>query len=868
MGLLKIDKKKNHGYPHQKPQVLDFDYINCPKETLLEKLRTSEKGLPEQEAQDRLEEYGLNEPARKKKRTVFIQILSKFVNPLVIVLLIIGAFSLFFGEKISALLVGLMAVMSVLLSFIQEYRAGKEADRLSEMVRATATVYRNGRSKEIKIRELVPGDIVDIFAGDMIPADLRIISCKDLFINQASLTGESFPIEKTSSHATGKSDSAPDMGNIVFMGSSVVSGTALGVVIKTGISTRFGEMSRRLATMRVETSFDKGVHGFTWLMIRAMFFMVIFIFAVNAMRRGSWIESLLFSLGVAVGLTPEMLPMIVAINLSKGAIAMSKKDVIVKRLNSIQNFGAMDIICTDKTGTLTMDKIVLEKHCDVVRKEDDGVLRFAYINSYYQTGLKNLLDRAILKHEKLLVRQYKKVDEVPFDFSRRIMSVVVETDGIHRLISKGAPEEIFKRCSGYELDGELMEMDPLILSDLKEEYENLSADGFRVLAIAYKDIPQKKEAYSRDDEKELILTGYVAFLDPPKPSARRAIIALRKLGVDFKVLTGDNEMVTKKICSEVGLNVQGLVTGDQVDKADDPQLQELVKSTNVFARLSPLQKERIITALHRNRHIVGYLGDGINDAPALKASDVGISVNNAVDIAKESADIILLRKSLMVLEDGVIEGRKTFGNIVKYIKMGSSSNFGNMLSMTGGSLFLPFLPMLPIQILLNNFLYDLSQVAIPTDEVDKEYLRQPRPWRVDYIKKFMLIIGPISSIYDFLTYGVMLFIFHANASLFHTGWFIEYSLHADARHLRHQDGEGAFPGEPSQRVPGSDFPGDHQYRYYHTFYSARRPIRIHRAASNVFRRVVFHRLDLFIACPEGEDMVHKEVRAGLARRFE
>ena len=686
---------------------------------------------------------------------------------------IIGAFSLFFGEKISALLVGLMAVMSVLLSFIQEYRAGKEADRLSEMVRATATVYRNGRSKEIKIRELVPGDIVDIFAGDMIPADLRIISCKDLFINQASLTGESFPIEKTAGPATGKSDSASDMGNIVFMGSSVVSGTALGVVIKTGISTRFGEMSRRLATMRVETSFDKGVHSFTWLMIRAMFFMVIFIFAVNAMRRGSWIESLLFSLGVAVGLTPEMLPMIVAINLSKGAIAMSKKDVIVKRLNSIQNFGAMDIICTDKTGTLTMDKIVLEKHCDVVRKEDDGVLRFAYINSYYQTGLKNLLDRAILKHEKLLVRQYKKVDEVPFDFSRRIMSVVVETDGIHRLICKGAPEEIFKRCSGYELDGELMEMDPLILSDLKEEYENLSADGFRVLAIAYKDILQKKEAYSKDDEKELILTGYVAFLDPPKPSARRAIIALRKLGVDFKVLTGDNEMVTKKICSEVGLNVQGLVTGDQIDKADDPQLQELVKSTNVFARLSPLQKERIITALHRNKHIVGYLGDGINDAPALKASDVGISVNNAVDIAKESADIILLRKSLMVLEDGVIEGRKTFGNIVKYIKMGSSSNFGNMLSMTGGSLFLPFLPMLPIQILLNNFLYDLSQVAIPTDAVDKEYLRQPRPWRVDYIKKFMLIIGPISSIYDFLTYGVMLFIFHANASLFHTGWFIE-----------------------------------------------------------------------------------------------
>ncbi|MFZ2385242.1 MAG: magnesium-translocating P-type ATPase [Candidatus Omnitrophota bacterium] len=773
MGLLKIDKKKNHGYTQQKPQVLDFDFVNCPKEVLFEKLHTSEKGLSEQQVLDRLQEYGLNEPARKKKRTVLIQILSKFINPLVIVLLIIGAFSLFFGEKISALLVALMAVMSVLLSFIQEYRAGKEADRLSEMVRATATVYRNGRPKEIKIRELVPGDLVDLFAGDMIPADLRIISCKDLFINQASLTGESFPIEKTSGVAAGKGNSASELNNIVFMGSSVVSGTALGVVFKTGISTKFGEMSRRLATMRVETSFDKGVHSFTWLMIRAMFFMVMFIFAVNALRRGSFIESLLFSLGVAVGLTPEMLPMIVAINLSKGAIAMSKKDVIVKRLNSIQNFGAMDIICTDKTGTLTMDKIVLEKHCDVVRKEDDGVLRFAYINSYYQTGLKNLLDRAILKHGKLLVRQYRKVDEVPFDFSRRIMSVVVEIDGIHRLISKGAPEEIFKRCSRYELDGELMEMDPLILSDLKEEYDNLSADGFRVLAIAHKDIPERKEAYSRDDEKDMILAGYVAFLDPPKPSARRAIIALKKLGVDFKVLTGDNEMVTKKICSEVGLDVHGLVTGDQVDKADDTQLQSLVKTTNVFARLSPLQKERIITALHKNKHIVGYLGDGINDAPALKASDVGISVNNAVDIAKESADIILLKKSLMVLEDGVIEGRRTFGNIVKYIKMGSSSNFGNMLSMTGGSLFLPFLPMLPIQILLNNFLYDLSQVAIPTDEVDKEYLRQPRPWRVDYIKKFMLIIGPISSIYDFLTYGVMLFIFHADARLFHTGWFIE-----------------------------------------------------------------------------------------------
>jgi len=501
--------------------------------------------------------------------------------------------------------------------------------------------------------------------------------------------------------------------------------------------------------------------------------MVLVIFTIIALRHGNFIEALLFSLGVAVGLAPEMLPMIVTLNLSKGAISMSKKEVIVKRLNSIQNFGAMNVLCTDKTGTLTMDKIILEKHCDVVRKEDDDVLRYAYINSFYQTGLKNLLDRAVLKHEKILVKEYVKIDEIPFDFSRKIMSVVVETEDKHKIISKGAPEEIFKRCLQYELDGEIFDIDPLIISDLKDEFDSLSADGFRVLAIAYKEFSNKKGAYSKDDERDLILKGYIAFLDPPKPSAKRAILALKKLGIDFKVLTGDNELVTKKICSEVGLNVQGLVTGDVVEKSDDFQLGELVKNTNVFARLSPMQKERIIRTLHKNGQIVGYLGDGINDAPALKISDVGISVNNAVDIAKESADIILLKKSLMVLEDGVIEGRKTFGNIVKYIKMGSSSNFGNMFSMTGGSLFLPFLPMLPIQILLNNFLYDISQIAIPTDEVDKEYILKPKPWNVKYIKNFMMIIGPISSIYDFLTYGVMLFIFHAQAELFHTGWFIE-----------------------------------------------------------------------------------------------
>jgi Mg2+-importing ATPase len=761
--------------PNNSKKPPDIDFATCTQESLLQFFDTSLKGLSEKEVIKRLEEYGYNEPAKKKKRTVIFQIFSKFLNPLVVVLLIIAGFSLFFGEKISAILVILMAFISVFLSFIQEYRAGREAERLSEMVRATATVIRNGKPREVKIREIVPGDIIDLFAGDMVPADLRIISCKDLFINQASLTGESFPVEKAAEPLTPKSSSPSDLTNMAFMGSSVISGTAIGVVAKTGLETRFGALSKRLALISVESSFDKGIRSFTWLMIKAMVALVLVIFAINAFLKGDITQSLLFSLSVAVGLTPEMLPMLVAINLSKGAIAMSKKDVIVKRLNAIQNFGAMDVLCTDKTGTLTLDKIVVERHCDVVRKEDDDVLRMAYINSFYQTGLKNILDRAILTHEKILIKQYKKVDEVPFDFSRKVMSVVVEADGKHRIIVKGAPEEIYRRCTKFELDGEILDLDEakLVLVELQNEYNDLSSEGFRVLAIAYKDFDQPKNVYTKDDEQNLILKGYIAFLDPPKASVKKTIETLNNLGIEFKVLTGDNELVTKKICSDVGLNIRGFATGEQVEKADDATLGQLVKTTTVLARLSPLQKERVIHALHKNGHIVGYLGDGINDAPALKAADVGISVNNAVDIAKETADIILLKKSLLVLIDGVIEGRKTFGNIIKYIKMGSSSNFGNMFSMTGASLFLPFLPMLPIQILLNNFLYDLSQIAIPSDNIDEEYLLKSRPWNVNYIRKFMIVIGPVSSLFDFITFGVLWFIFHASAPLFQTGWFLE-----------------------------------------------------------------------------------------------
>jgi P-type Mg2+ transporter len=753
--------------------MAEFDFVSSPIENVFVRLGTSPNGLSDKEVKKQRLIYGYNEPAKSKRISVLGHLLLKFLNPLVVVLLIIAGFSWFFGEKISTLIVTLMAVISVLLSFIQEYRAGREAEHLSEMVHAKATVYRHGKVRELLIREIVPGDIVDLYAGDVIPADLRIISCKDLFVNQASLTGESFPAEKSPGEIKNLTTSVTDLNNICFMGSAVVSGTGLAVVIRTGRNTQFGELAYKLSAANMATSFDKGIRDFTWLMIKAMLGMVLVIFAINAARRGDLIQSLLFSLGVAVGLTPEMLPMLVTVNLSKGAIAMSKKDVIVKRLNSIQNFGAMDVLCTDKTGTLTLNQIVLEKHCDVLGKEEEDVLLFAYINSSYQTGLKNLLDVTILKHEKFAIRRFTKIDEIPFDFERKIMSVAVEMDGHHRLISKGAPEEIFKKCTHYYVDGKIHEMHHGLHAGLKKEFDDLSREGYRVLAVAYKDEPTSKKIFSKEDEKEMILKGYVAFLDPPKPSVKNAIQALKKLGITIKVLTGDTELVTEKICREVGLDVAGLINGDKLDTLNDTQLKEHLNTTTVFARLSPFQKERVIRALHNAGRTVGYLGDGINDAPALKSSDVGISVNNAVDIAKDSADLILLKKSLMVLKDGVIEGRKTFGNIIKYIKMGSSSNFGNMLSMTGGSLFLPFLPMLPIQILLNNFLYDISQLAISTDEVDKDYLTRPRPWNIKSIMNFMVIIGPLSSIFDFITFAVMLLIFRSSAELFHTGWFIE-----------------------------------------------------------------------------------------------
>ena len=739
------------------------------------KLGSRPEGLTDSEAEERLARCGPNVVAAEKQQGWLRRLLTASRNPLVILLTALAAISYATGDFRAGTVMGLMVVLGVSLRFVQESRADAAAARLKALISVTATVERGGQSVEIPLKDLVPGDVVKLSAGDMIPADVRLVASKDLFVTQAALTGESLPVEKHDLPETRQNISPLEFANTCFLGTSVESGTAKAVVAATGPQTYFGSMASSITGQRVETSFERGIHRFTWLMIRFMMVMVPLVFLINGFTKHSWHEALFFSVAVAVGLTPEMLPMIVSVCLSKGALAMSKKKVIVKRLNAIQNFGAMDVLCTDKTGTLTLDHVILEKHCDVVQDEDDAVLRDAYLISHFQTGLKNVLDRAVLGHREVRIDDYNKVDEVPFDFARRMMSVVVETPaGDHRILTKGAPEAVFPRCTAFELKGEVYPMDPVLIGDLMEQYQELSADGFRVLAVACKR-SEPRAAYSKDDEAGLTLEGYIAFLDPPKETATKAIDALQRHGVTVKVLTGDNDLVTRKVCREVGLNADDILLGTNVEAMTDDQLAEAAERTNAFARLSPAHKQRIVRALHARRHVVGFMGDGINDAPALRAADVGISVDTAVDIAKESADVILLEKSLMVLEEGVIEGRKVFVNILKYIRMGASSNFGNMFSVLGASAFLPFLPMAPLQVLTNNLLYDFSQVPIPTDTVGEEQTAKPRPWQIGELTKFILFIGPISSIFDYTTYFVMLFVFHAwsNAKLFQTGWFVE-----------------------------------------------------------------------------------------------
>ena len=871
----------------------------------LRKLESGPEGLTEAVAEERLAKAGPNEVSTEKRHNWATRLFHAVRNPLVILLTVLAVISFSTAQETSdflgAWLMVSMVILGVALRFIQESKADSAAAKLKAMIKVTATVVREGKSAEVPLQRLAPGDVVKLSAGDMIPADVRILTAKDLFIIQATLTGESLPVEKFDPRETRENISPLEFANLCFLGTSVESGTAQAVVVETGPRTYLGGIASSMTTQLVETSFDKGIKRFTYLMLTFMLVMVPAVFFINALSkspsqiagddivklpslagklaakadpvssflsgqldadakaslaawqlaptnsvelagilvsnlnnivsgpsiyeeqrfqgirlgpetkshlksrrshdfrlnrllledaypaelkksgRHDWAGAFLFSLAVAVGLTPEMLPMIVSVCLSKGALAMARKKVIVKRLNSIQNFGAMDVLCTDKTGTLTRDHVILEIYCDVFKKESDAVLLDAFLISHFQTGLKNVLDRAVLSHpearQKLCIDNYLKVDEIPFDFSRKMMSVIVQTPRQEcQILTKGAPEAVFACCTRFESEGEILPMEPILIGDLIQEYNDLSADGFRVLAVASRPL-DKRAAYSKADESELILKGYIAFLDPPKETAGQAIAALQHNGITVKVLTGDNDLVTRKVCKEVGLDTGEVLLGSAVEGMSDPQLGRAVETTQVFARLSPTHKQRIVEALRHNGHVVGFMGDGINDAPALRAADVGLSVDNAVDIAKESADMILLEKNLMVLEEGVLEGRKVFVNILKYIRMGASSNFGNMFSVLGASAFLPYQPMLPIQILTNNLLYDFSQVAIPTDNVNVNLIAKPQPWDMGEIARFILFIGPVSSIFDYTTFFVMLYLFNcwvpARADLFHTGWFVE-----------------------------------------------------------------------------------------------
>lgn len=768
-----------------------------PAKSVYSYLQTTRLGLTRAEVEDRQLTYGKNEVVHEQKKNPFIVFIKTFINPFIGVLTGLAVISLVIdvlmaepGEQewTGVVIIAVMVVCSAILRFWQEWKANEATDSLMKMVKNTCLVKRAGNGEEeLDITELVPGDIVFLAAGDMIPADLRIIESKDLFISQASLTGESEPIEKFPEvkEKQYRKGSIVELDNICYMGSTVISGAAKGVVFETGNRTFLGTIARNLTGHRATTAFDRGISKVSLLLIRFMLVMVPFVFFINGFTKGDWFEAFIFAISVAVGLTPEMLPMIVTANLSKGALSMSKKKTIVKNLNAIQNFGAMNILCTDKTGTLTCDKIVLEKYINADGSNDESkrILRHAYFNSYFQTGLKNLMDKAILSHVKELKLEhlkdaYTKVDEIPFDFIRRRMSVVIEDkQGKRQIITKGAVEEMLSICSHTEFNGEVQSLADELKVKAQKISEEMNRKGMRVLAVAQKSYIEKVGNFSVSDEKEMVLIGFLAFLDPPKPSTAEAIKQLHEYGVEVKILSGDNDIVVKAIGRQVGIDTSYSLTGPDIENMDEATLKERVKTTTCFSKLTPLQKTQIISILQEQENTVGFLGDGINDAAALRQSDIGISVDSAVDIAKESADIILLEKDLMVLEDGVLEGRKTFGNINKYIKMTASSNFGNMFSVMFASAFLPFLPMMPIHLLIQNLLYDISQTTIPFDRMDPEFLRKPRRWDASDLKRFMIYIGPISSIFDIVTYLVMWHVFGCNnpehQSLFQSGWFIE-----------------------------------------------------------------------------------------------
>lgn len=771
---------------------------------VFETFHTSKKGLSEKQASIARERYGDNKISYGKKTPFILEVLKAYITPFTLVLIGLGLTSIttdvlmaapadrdYFGSAI----IFTMVIISGTMTLIQSVRSNHAAEKLKSLVKVTATVRRKNQFLELPIEEIVCGDVVKLSAGDMIPADVRLTVTKDLFVSQSALTGESYPVEKRAESQIEAQDSETSYENMVFMGSNVISGSAEGVVIATGNRTLFGDVAKSLSTKPDLTNFELGIKKTSFIFIKFMAIMAPTVIVINGLTKGDWMEAFLFGLSVAVGLTPEMLPMIVTTNLVKGASRMAKKGTVIKNINSIQNFGAVDVLCTDKTGTLTQDKIILEYHLDCDGKEDSRVLRHAYLNSYYQTGLKNLMDVAIIdaaKNELDTTKiNYQKVDEIPFDFDRRRMSVVVaDNDGKTQMITKGAIEEMLRISSFVDFKGKVIPLTEKAKQEVLEKVKELNSDGLRVLGVAQKTNPSVVGEFSVSDESEMVLIGYLAFLDPPKETTKQALETLKKHGVGVKVLTGDNALVTKSVCKQVGLESEELVTGEQIANLNEVQLADIVEKYNVFVKLNPQQKQRITHALKKNGHTVGFLGDGINDAPAMKAADVGISVDTAVDIAKESADVILLEKDLMVLERGIVSGRETFGNIMKYIKATASSNFGNMFSVLIASTFLPFLPMLPLQLLFLNMIYDISCISIPWDHMDKEYLDEPKSWISANIGKFMLWIGPTSSVFDITTYLLMYFVicpamlggsYHTLSpaqqatfiAIFHAGWFVE-----------------------------------------------------------------------------------------------
>ena len=732
-------------------------------------------GLTSEQAAERLAQFGPNDPTPVRRGALAIEILLLFLNPLVVILLVAALISAVLGQRIDAAIITLIVVLSIAINFAQTFRSRRAINRLREHVSLTAAVLRDGSWQEIKRYEVVPDDIVRLCAGDLVPADAQLLEARDLYVQQAALTGESMPSEKNARPGDSSTEGTPDAPDRVFLGTSVVSGTAIAKILSTGPRTAFGAIAERLAERPQETEFEHGLRRFGMLITRTVFFLVLFILVVRVAMHKDAFESFVFAVALAVGLTPEFLPMITSVTLARGAVRMAREQVIVKRLPAIQNFGTIDVFCSDKTGTLTTGVMTLHGSFDPFGQASDRALALGYLNSKFESGIRSPLEEALLRTPQP-EGDYCKRDEIPFDFNRRRLSIVVahkdRPDDEQLLITKGAPEGILAVCQSYETGGAITDLTSEQLQRIRTAYESFFAQGFRVLAVAYRMLRNHHE-FSLSDESSLTLAGFLAFSDPPTPDAAESLAAMRRDGVQVKILTGDHDLVARRVCEQVGLNNPEIVLGDDLEQMSDPALGHVAEQADVFARVSPMQKLRIISALRRRGHVVGYMGDGINDAPSLHAADVGISVSSAVDVARDAADIILLKPGLKILHGGIIEGRRASGNVLKYLLMGTSSNFGNMFSMAAASIFLPFLPMLSTQILLNNFMYDAAQITIPTDNVDDSYLRAPQRWDMRLIRNFMIFIGPISSIFDFLTFYIMLHYFHAGEALFHTGWFVE-----------------------------------------------------------------------------------------------